>query len=166
MALDVIIVVLLSYGLVTGFKKGLVGQLFVIVALILGIFFASGFYLSGAEALKDIITNPIMAKLVSFILIFAAVAVTLAVIAFFIRKAMQALLLGWADRLLGALFGLLKASLIITIILIFLITAPVPFFNRLVEQSALTTYFLFTVRAISYLLPFEFAIGVREWLFR
>ena len=161
---DIVILLVLAYGFFSGFKKGLIQQLFVIGSIILGIIAARIFYLPGARALSKIITNPVMAKIVSFTLIFAATSIGLSIVAFFIGKTMEALSLKWVDHIFGAIFGFLKVSIVISVIIVLLVNAPVPVFHKWIDNSILSPFFLFLAKAIVFLLPPEIGNGLKGFL--
>lgn len=119
--LDIIFLVPLLLFAYNGFKKGIVIEVAGLVALILGLYFA--FYFSGFTA--DLLNNwfTLEAKYVAaiaFILTFIVVVLVVVSVGKLLEKVIDILLLGFFNKLAGAVFGILKGALILSI-LIFII---------------------------------------------
>jgi membrane protein required for colicin V production len=54
---------------------------------------------------------------VAYILIFLAIAIVLSILARLLHKFLRAVHLGWANRLLGGMFGLCKYGIIVLIVI-------------------------------------------------
>lgn len=162
--LDIIILLLMGLGVFTGFRRGLIAGVFRIATIILGIIISRIFYLQVAEALGNIITDPTVAKLASFALIFIIAAAALTVAFFFLQKIIKVSFVVWLDHLAGAVLGFLKKAIIVSIIIAVLAYIPFPTVNEWVNNSVLSPFFFFMIRAIAFLLPPEFIDGIQEWL--
>ena len=112
--LDLVLVIPLAWMTYKGFKKGLVFELCSFVGLVLGIFAAVHFSAFVAE-LIDI--DGSSAMLVAFFITFIGVVV----LSYFVGKLGSGLLkvlkLGWLDKLLGAVFGMLKCVCVLSVLL-------------------------------------------------
>ncbi|MCD5401713.1 CvpA family protein [candidate division NPL-UPA2 bacterium] len=162
--LDIIILLLMGLGVFTGFRRGLIAEVFRIATIILGIIISRIFYLQVAEALGNIITDPTVAKFASFLLIFVIAAPAFAVAFLFLQKIIKISLVVWLDHLAGAVLGFLKGAIIISIVIAVLAYIPSPAVNEWVDNSVFAPFFFFMIRAITFLLPPEFIEGIREWL--
>jgi len=60
----------------------------------------------------DAVLQSGVAKVVAFVIILAAVLAAAALLAIFLRRGASAIKLGWADRLGGAVFGLVMGALL------------------------------------------------------
>ncbi len=118
--LDIALAILLLIGLVRGFIKGFIFEIAVIGALFLGTYAAFKLsYLLQPYILKIGNMNPFTVNLVCSILMFTLVGVGI----FFLAKLFTGLVtiaaLGVFNKILGAIFGLLKYAFIISVILYF-----------------------------------------------
>ncbi len=109
--LDIILILVLALAAFIGYWRGLIRAFFMLAGLILGVFLAGRLYGPFANVLS-FIPNDTAAKILAFIIILIAVLAAAMVIAFSLRKTIAAIRLGWADRLLGALFGVLLGGVI------------------------------------------------------
>ena len=116
--LDIIIIAIVIAAAIWGLFKGFISQAVSIVALVLGIWCASrftGFLTSKVNGWfnLDIAQNTL------HIILFAVIFIVVVILAHFIGKGIESIvklsLLGWINRLLGFLFGALKAIVILGI---------------------------------------------------
>ena len=108
--LDIIILVLLVIPTVMGLKIGLIKAVLSIVGVIIGVVLAGQFYESLGEKLS-FISDPGVAKIVAFALILVVVMIIAGVAAALLKNLVSAMLLGWVNRLGGAVFGFLLGAI-------------------------------------------------------
>ena len=149
--LDWLLLALLLYSGIRAALNGFFREAFSLLGLLLGFPLACWFYHDGAHALAGMISSPPIAQLAAFLLILAAVTLTL------FRRGVRTVGLGFVDRLGGALFGLIRGTLLGTALLLavtaFLPTAP------WVQTSQLAPYLLQAAHAVSFAMPQD--LGVR-----
>lgn len=115
--IDIVIIILLVFGLARGFINGFIKELASLLALILGIWGAIKFSSFTAERLYDFFDMTgqyvgIIAFLVTFVLIVIGVHFVGLVVDKFIEK----ISLGFLNSLLGLIFGVFKSALILSVI--------------------------------------------------
>lgn len=116
--IDIIIIVVIAIGAVIGLIKGFVKQLAAILGLIVGLLVAKALYAPVAEWLCPSVTSSMtFAQILSFILIWIAVPLGFVLVAALITKTMEAVSLGWDNRLLGAALGALKFLLLVSVLI-------------------------------------------------
>lgn len=107
--LDIIILVVLFIGAVSGMMKGFIRQLATLLGLIIGLVAAKALYEAVAqEWIGRFIDSMTMAQILAFLLIWIGVPLAFSLVAWLLTKAMDAIALGWLNRLLGAALGMLK----------------------------------------------------------
>ncbi len=112
--IDIIILVLVGVGIIQGLMKGFLKQLAAIVGLVAGLLIARALFGVVAEHLVDALgTSVTIAQILSFILIWVVVPLICILVASVLTKALDAIHLGWLNRLLGGLFGAVKVMLLI-----------------------------------------------------
>lgn len=136
MIIDIIIGIALVASVVTGIVKGLVKEISVIAGLILGFYIASIKSPSLENFLFKTSTPSSTQHITSFIIIFIIVLVLVMLIGLLVQKAIQLVMLGWLDKLLGGIFGFVK-GLIIVWLLIMLATAILPGVRATIAKSTL-----------------------------
>ena len=116
--LDIILLICFVPALVQGLRKGFISQVIAIISIIAGVWLSAQFtapvsawltqYIQGSEQVL---------KVVAFALIFIAVIAVLAVIGRILEGTMKLIMLGWLNRLLGAVLSLVKAGLIVGLVI-------------------------------------------------
>ena len=115
--IDIFILILLAIGAYSGYKQGLFIGLLSIVAFFIGIVFAFKFMHWGAEMLaQNVESLTFMLPFVSFIIIFLVVTVVIRVLAFMVKKALDLTILGTFDNFAGAILGLFKWAIMISLL--------------------------------------------------
>lgn len=123
MIFDVVFLIVLVWAAYKGFSKGVVLQAATLTALVLGIFGAIKFsgYTSALIIDNTDITGEYL-PLISFALTFIIIVVLIHLLARIVEKLIEAVALGFINRLAGAIFSMTKYAFIISIILVVLNT--------------------------------------------
>ena len=129
--IDLAVVCLLVYGLVRGACRGFFVEVSSLLALVLGVFGALHFSNFTASLLANYIEWDYL-PLLAFALTFIGIIIGVAWIGKLLTKLAKAVLLGFLNRLLGALFGACK-WLVICGVLIWIIGQIDVFFSFLPE---------------------------------
>lgn len=144
-----ILILISAFGFVWGgFWTGLIQALGGVVGLFLGQIIAGRYYEHFAGAVAPVFGgNAIAGKVFAFILIFLLVTRLTGVLFYFINKIFNffAIIPGLklVNKLGGAIFGFIEASLFIGITLQFLVRLPISEgFTRTLHDSAVAQYFL------------------------
>jgi len=116
---DLVFIVLLIWSAYRGFTKGFILQLSTLAALLLGIYGAIHFSDFTAQMLTDhfSISNDYL-SIIAFALTFVVIVIAIHLLARLIEKLIQAIALGFINRILGIVFGIAKTAFIISIILV------------------------------------------------
>lgn len=115
--IDIIILIALGAGVIIGFMKGFIRQLASILGLIVGLLAAKALYTSLAVKLCPTVTDSMtVAQILAFVIIWITVPLIFTLVASVLTKAMEAVSLGWLNRLLGAGLGALKYLLLVSLV--------------------------------------------------
>ncbi len=118
--LDAIIILFIAIFAWKGFRNGLVKEVFRIVGLVLAIFVAFQYaHAAGAVVGIFLKIQDVYLPFIGFALLFIAAQIAVHIGVLFMDKLIQLLLLSIPNRMFGGLFGILKCSLIISVLLIF-----------------------------------------------
>lgn len=118
--LDIIIGSILLYGLVRGIWRGLFVEFASLVSLLLGILIAVKFSGFTADLIREKFSDDFAyIEITAFAITFILVVVGIILLAKVFTKIADFAALGWINRLLGGIFGLLKMVFILSIVLHF-----------------------------------------------
>ncbi len=141
--LDIILAMLLVYGLYKGLRNGFFVEIASLVALIAGLFGAIHFsYIIGEYIASKVKWDPQYINLTAFIITFVIIVLLIHVIGKLLSKVTEFSLLGILNKLAGGVFGAVKTAVIIGALLIY--------FDRLnaeaeiVQQETIETSILYT----------------------
>ena len=150
---DWFLLALLAYSTVVAFVHGILRELFFFGGLILGIVIAAWNYDHVALLLERFITTPATAHIIAFFLIVLAIMLAGGLMGRLLSRTVQAVGLGFFDRLLGAVFGFARGCLMGVAILV----AAAAFFPKTawISNSRLTPYFLAGAHAVSFVVPHD-----------
>jgi membrane protein required for colicin V production len=119
--LDIILAVLLILGVFRGLKNGLFIELASLIGLVAGIYGAIHFSYYAADFLQNRTDwDPDTLNLVAFAITFLIIVIAISILARLLTQVAKLAFLGLVNRLLGALFGLLKTAFIVSVLLMFM----------------------------------------------
>jgi len=150
-AADWIIVGAIVLSTLLAASQGFFYEAISLAGTILAYLVASWEYYRIAEKLAPHVKSEWVGEIAGFLIIFIAVVILAGFVARLVRWAMKEAGLSWFDRLLGALFGLLRGCLLVSVVLMS-ITAFEPT-SHLLTQSELSPYFLVVGRAAIWVAP-------------
>lgn len=117
--LDAIILICLIPALIQGLRKGFISQAISIVSVVVGIWASARFANVVTAWVSQYITaSEQILKIVAFALILVAVFIVLGLLGRLLESILNFAFLGWVNRLLGVVFSLLKAFLILGLVII------------------------------------------------
>jgi len=131
--LDIIMAILLVFGLIRGYFQGFIIEIASLASLIVGIYVAMHFSHFLANILKDIgDLKPSIVQIVSFAGTFFIVVVAIGLAGKLFTRLAEGIHLGFVNNILGAVFGLLKMALIMSIVLIVFdkLNSTIPFVSK------------------------------------
>ncbi|MCU0471873.1 MAG: CvpA family protein [Bacteroidales bacterium] len=137
--IDLVIIILLVFSVISGFTNGFVKEAASLAGLILGIWGAIKFSSFTSEKLYDLfdMTGQYVG-IISFLVTFCVIVVIIHFIGIIADKIVDAISLGFLNRILGMVFGLIKSVLIMSVIFVVInaIDARRPFLPRVkIEES-------------------------------
>ncbi len=118
--LDIVLGLLLIYGLYKGLKNGLFVEIASLAALIAGLFGAIHFsYIAGDYLSKNMDWNERYINLTSFIITFIIIVVLVHMAGKLLTKIADFAMLGLLNKIAGGVFGILKVAVILGALLVF-----------------------------------------------
>lgn len=131
-AIDIVIIIPLLWGAYKGFTKGLIVEIASISALLLGVYGAIHFSGFIAKILIDKFgMTSQYTQVISFAIVFLGIVIIVFLIAKLISKLTEKIALGTVNKILGAVFGIAKFTLIVSIVFII--------FNKADEKASLVS---------------------------
>ncbi|MFQ5719555.1 MAG: CvpA family protein [Acidobacteriota bacterium] len=157
LVLLVLIVVLAVVGAVWGIVRIGASLLGFLLAFFVGLRVAP----LGPDWFSGWIASAGWARLAAFFVAFCSITIGTALVAYGLRRFIRAVLMGWADRVAGAVAGLL-AALLIGAALTVPLTALPPHGEPLLEDSLLAPYSLYAADMVRFLVPADLERQYRE----
>ena len=109
--LDIVIIVAIAITTFIGLKIGLIKAVLSLAGLIVGVILAGLYYIPLSEQLT-FISQATLAKVVAFAIILIGVMVIAGVLAMVLKWATSLMLLGWVNRVGGAILGLVLGAIL------------------------------------------------------
>lgn len=118
---DILFLALFAIAAIMGFRKGFIAQVVMFVALLVGIWACLKFSNFTAEYLAEHFefarTSDRATTLWAFGVTFSLTVLLVYLLGAFASRTLKALLLGWVNRMLGLIFGVLKLALILSVLI-------------------------------------------------
>jgi membrane protein required for colicin V production len=159
---DLLIVIVLVVFVVSAFVKGFFVEIFSLAGVILGLFIAAANYGGFPLWVLRVVHNRAAANLIAFLLIVLVVMVLGSIAGRLLRGLFRTVGLGIVDRLLGAVFGLVEGSVVVTLVLMGIV-AFLPRQDWL-SNSRLAPVFLTAAHGGSQVVPFALGEEIRQGL--
>jgi membrane protein required for colicin V production len=150
---DILILLLLVLSAVQGFRTGLIQCVFSLVGLIAGIAIASWNYKHFAGELAPMVHSLALAEAIWFCLIALAVMLVAGLLGMLLKGVIHGIGLGWLDKGLGLVFGVLRGAVLVTLCIVTLAA----FFpgTMWLGNAQLAKYFLGTAHLTVHITPDE-----------
>jgi membrane protein required for colicin V production len=159
---DLLIVAVLVVSVVAAFVKGFFVEVFSLAGVIFGLFFAAANYERLAPWVLRLVQNHEAANLIAFLLLALLVMLLAGLAGRLIRGTLRQVGLGIVDRLLGAVFGLVKGCVIVTLVLMAIVAFLPP--QDWLKSSRLAPVFLTAAHGSSNVVPFTLGEKIRQGL--
>ena len=118
--IDIILSVLVLIAAIKGYRQGLIMAVFSVITLLVGLVAAMKLSVVVASYLAD--STNISARwlpAISFTVVFTAVAIVIRFISVLVQKAVKAVMLGWLNRLAGAVLYAVIYTLVLSVALFY-----------------------------------------------
>ena len=130
--LDYVLIVVLGFSVVRSFWRGFSREIIGLVAAVAALLLGMWFYATAGAMVRPWVHSDRAANLLGFLLIVGVVLLIGAIVGSVVRRFVKAVGLSFFDRLLGAVFGLIRGALIA----IALLTAFIAFGPRADTKTA------------------------------
>jgi membrane protein required for colicin V production len=137
---DIVILGLLLFGFLRGLMKGLFVELASLVALIAGIYGAIHF----SHFASDFLTNYVdweekYISMAAFTTTFIGIVIVISLLGKLLTKVADFASLGFLNKILGGIFGLLKMGMILSVVLIIFdkLNSTIPFTDKNITEDSI-----------------------------
>jgi membrane protein required for colicin V production len=158
--IDWAIIVIIVVSVLVAATQGFVFEIFSLAGTIVGYLAAAWEYWRVAPSFEPYVKSTAIANTAAFVTIFAFVVVIAKVAGRLSRWAVDEVGLRWVDRVLGGAFGLVRAIVVITV-LVMAVTTFMPE-SKWLETSELSRYFMLSARSASWLAPSDLRNKFKE----
>jgi membrane protein required for colicin V production len=115
---DYAVLAILAVSVLMSLLHGLVRELLALASWIIAFMAAQWLAVDVAPLLPAALSNPSLRLLAAFVVIFLTVLVSMSLLAIFLSRLVKSAGLGGADRMLGAVFGLVRGLAIVTAVVL------------------------------------------------
>jgi len=137
--LDFILLTILAAALIRGFVRGMIRQVAGLLGLLAGFVVAGHLYLQILPVLRRHFPSAPYLEVLSYIVIYAATWLAVVFLGYLFVKLSRAMLMAWADRLLGGAFGLFK-GMVAAVVLVAVLTLFLPGNSQLLKKSLFSVH--------------------------
>lgn len=150
--LDILIIVIWTYCLTMGLFRGLFRELSAIAGVLAGFYAAYTYYTDIAAYLTQWISNAGYLNILSFLIIFLTVFILIGILGAIVKYLLKIITFGWLDRVAGGMFGLIKGTLIVSVLLM-TFTAFLPKGAPIIKNSVLSPRVILLSEKMSEVVP-------------
>jgi membrane protein required for colicin V production len=160
--LDWAILAVLVISVVTAFMHGFLVEVCALAGLVAGIILAGHYYLQIVPWVQHFVHQEAAAATIAFLFVAFGVMLAAAILGRMLRWILRSLGLGWADRIAGGAFGLLKGYIVVALG----VAVMVAFFPRQpwFDQSQLVPYFFPGAHGSATVLPRDLGVRIQSGL--
>jgi len=134
--LDIVILIIIIVSAIEGGVQGFIYEISSLIGLVAGFFLALYSFEAAADMLSFIPLADWILKIIAFLIILMATNLIFRIAGAGLRKLMKALFMGWFDRSLGVIFGLIRGAAFVVFVTVILLVTPLS--NALRDMSVNT----------------------------
>jgi len=150
--LDIILLAVVGLSGLMSFRVGLVREVFALGALLVGLLGALIVARAVAPSLPVFFESPAVTQVLAFVVIFLVFYLIVSLIGSVIARVIRSVKLGWADHLLGFVFGCTRGAVIAILLLVgFILVLPAR--HSLLQESRARALADAPIDALADLLP-------------
>lgn len=162
--LDFAIILIVVGFVAAAYSAGLIREVITLLSVIAGIIIAGQLYDNLTADLLVFMDDSDAADAISFLVLFGAVYLFGQILAYTLKTGASLLMLGRANHIGGALFGLMKGLIVVEVLLIIFAGYPELELDGAVGRSELASYFVKDVDWVQWILPDNFDERVDAFL--
>lgn len=123
--LDFVIVLVMAVSILGAARKGFSREVIGLSATFFGLILGLWFYGTAGSFFEPYVSSPAIAKLIGFVVVFVGVLIIGGLLAMIVNRFLKSTGLSWADRALGAAFGIVR-GLLVSLALVTVLVAFAP----------------------------------------
>ncbi len=162
--IDLAIILILVAFVAMAYTAGLIREVVTIVAVVVGIVVAGLLFDDFATDVLVFIDDEDAARAVAFLVLLGAIYLFGQIAAYVLKKMASIMMLGWADNVGGAVFGLIKGLVVVQVLVILLAAYPSLGLDGAIDGSTIGKFFVDDVSFVLVILPGDFDARIDEFL--
>lgn len=139
---DIICACIALIFIILGIKRGFVEEVIRVVAVVGAFFSALSLYRRGENYVRFLHVSDTILSILSFLVIFLACLLAIALLGILIKKIVHLTVLGWVDRLCGGILGFVKVFFIVWIVVITVSSLPFDHVKNWFKPSKSYSFFV------------------------
>jgi membrane protein required for colicin V production len=141
--LDIFICIVTAVFVGLGIRRGCIGEIFRLAAVVLGFIGAYLMHAQVAARLNFLAVPDSLRATLSFLGAYVVIALSVVTVGWVIRKIVHLTLLGWLDRLLGGCIGMVKTLVLAWVVVLCVSAVPASRFHTSIGSSLTYRFFIF-----------------------
>jgi membrane protein required for colicin V production len=158
--LDWIIIIVLLFFLIKSIIRGAAREIFPLLALFLGGFYACKYYVKISPFLESLLSQKWAQNIVAFVTLFLSIYLLINLVGWLIYKFIKTIKLGFLDSAIGALIGTAKAYILACFLIFFISLFPQG--STLLKGSVFAGYCYPFITLVSDFFPDELKKNIDE----
>ena len=151
-ALDILLLIIIGVSGLLSLRIGLIREAFALAALLIGLLAAVVLGRTYGSQIPDWIGNPVATQVLFFLVCFLLFYLLVVFVGAMIARLIKAIKLRWMDHLLGFLFGMIRGTIIVLLLLAGL-TLVLPKGHPALGESLLYGYAHEPIKVLAKMLP-------------
>ena len=152
-ALDLVMLAVLAFTTFAGFRQGFILEIAGIFGAVAALGIARLEYSDVRTILEQFAARSPWLTIVAYLLVFLVVWGAIIIVARKIRLLVRLMMLGWLDRLGGAVIGLVQGALLVALLFYFARRVPQTGIRHLANHSGLAPIFLSFMPLLGHVFP-------------
>ena len=162
--IDLAIILILVAFVAMAYTAGLIREVVTMVAVFVGIVVAGLLYEDFATDVLVFIDDEDAARAVAFLILLGAIYLLGQIAAYVLKRMASIMMLGWADRAGGAVFGLIKGLIVVQVLVILFAAYPNLGLDDAIDNSEIGKFFVDDASVVLVFLPGEFDDRIDDFL--
>lgn len=162
--IDIVIIVMLAGFIAAAYTAGLIREVVTLAASLVGVVVAGLLYDRFSADVLVFVHNEDASRAIAFLVLFGSVYLIGQIAAYVLKATAHIMMLGWADRAGGALFGLMKGLIVIQVLVILFAAYPSLDLDSEIDNSTIGKFFVDDASFMLVILPGEFDDRIDQFL--
>lgn len=162
--IDVAIILIVLGFVAAAYTAGLIREVVTLVAVLIGILIAGFLYDDFAADVLVFVGDEDAAQAVAFLILFGSTYLIGQIAAYVLKTTASIMMLGWADKAGGAVFGLIKGLIVVQVFVILFAAYPSMGLDDAIDHSEIGRFFVDDASVVLVIMPGDIDHRIDDFL--